>query len=73
MHAWLIERVGRPDPEGIVALVAIDVAVSTLDARRRGNSSPVHDLLDARLKEVSRRHRRARDAFAERSTGEAGR
>lgn len=60
MHAWLIDRVGRPDPERIVALVAIDVAVSTSDARRRSNFNRTHDLLHARLKQVSRRHKGAR-------------
>lgn len=64
MHAWLLSKVGCPDPDGIVALTAIDVAVSAFDARRKGNRGSARSLLDARLKEVCRRHRRAREAYA---------
>lgn len=71
MHEWLIGCVGCPGPEGIVALVAIDVAVSTVDARMSGNPSRVQELPDARLKEVNRRHRRRRVASAAKSVATA--
>lgn len=64
MHGWLLLRAGMADPEGVIALVAIDVALSAFDARRGGSRSRGQALLDARLKEVCRRHRRAREAFA---------
>lgn len=59
MHAWLLRRVGSPNHTGIVALGAI----GAFDARRRGSRSSARSLMDARLKEACRRHRRAREAF----------
>lgn len=56
MHAWLLGRVGSPDPEGILALTAIDVAFSAFDARCTGSHNSVRNLLDAMLKQVCRRH-----------------
>lgn len=64
----MLARAGEPDPAGIlvaVVVVAIDLAVSASDARRRGSSSAPKALMDARHKEGCRRHRRARVVVAE--------
>lgn len=64
MPAWLLSRAGAPDPVGIAAVVAIDVAVNSFDALKGKSGSAQRALMDARLKEVCRRHRRARNTFA---------
>lgn len=72
MLQWLTRRVGSPDPEGIVALVAIDIVVSTFDARRRSSSNSGRSLFDARLKEGCLRDTVERRMLSPRSIGEAG-
>lgn len=64
MHGRLLVRAVMADLEGVIALVAVDVALSAFDARCRGSNSSGRALLDARIKEACRRHRRAREEFA---------
>lgn len=54
---------GDPDLAGIRAAVANDVALAAFDTLRAGSRHSPQALMDARLKEACRRHRRARQAF----------
>lgn len=62
MHEWLLRRVGMADPMGVMPPVAIDAALNAFDAERGGSQASGPSLIDARVKEACRLHRRARDA-----------
>lgn len=58
--AWMLSAIGGPDATAIKVLVGKHCCLSSVDARRNGNRVPAGELFGARLKELSRRHRRLR-------------
>lgn len=63
MQGWLIQLTGELDPVGIRAAVANDVPLVAFDTFRAGSRHSPVALMDDRLKEAFRRHRRARAAY----------
>lgn len=61
MHAWLIMNLHAQGNHNLQAAVAVDVVVATCEAKIHGSRQGPHALLDARLKELRRRHKQVRD------------
>jgi len=56
MHEWLLSMLGCHVEQATRGVVVIDVVLNAYDARRNGSSAGARTLLDARLKELRRRH-----------------
>lgn len=57
MHAWLLLRLHAHSSASLHAAVAIDAGLAAFDAKRHGSRLRSHSLLDARFKQVRRRHK----------------
>lgn len=63
MHAWLFSKLRDGPVRGLQAAVATDSVFAAFEARRHGTRQSTHALLDARFKEMRRRHKQVRDAI----------
>lgn len=59
---WMLLALGGGEASALKMAAAIDCASCAFDARRGGKSCAARQLLDARLNELCRRHRRLRNA-----------
>lgn len=63
MNSWLLGNLGGPERAAVRVAIACDVALSTFDSLRGGSHADPRQLLDARLKELRRRHKLVRDSL----------
>lgn len=61
MHAWIFCKLSTGLESSFQAAVALDSTLAAFYAKRHGNRQSTHALLDARFKEMRRRHRQIRD------------
>lgn len=62
MHAWIFMKLHSQISQSMQAAVAVDVVLTAFDTKRHGSRQIPHALMDARLKELRRRHKQIRDS-----------